>query len=412
MILARRTRIDGKSMQFYKTRSFHAAGLALFLAGSACTTTSGGSRSDEPDQPTKAAIKAEPASVPASPPPLPAPASENQSQAAPNAPAATGGPQPMRVEMAPAPSVDEQLAFVKRHTQSADFTEADQALVEQLPSSPEPGSVAEAALALGLIKGINRAAGNGPTFSESDLGQPGSNGRPEAAPPQAKAKSLEQSCKERGLNLPDAVAENPLLGSASVAKQVVAALNASDNSAEFKNEIQAALKKQAGLWSEVSGATAAPASPPAKVDLPPETPSAPPPIEAAPSPAELAGGEASLAQAQALADRGDFQSAIKLAQSVPDASPLKPQATEKIKDFSNSAVQELRRKAATAFQTAMPVADPRTRAEYLRQAKGFLEEAIKTYPEASQLPTVRDNLRVISRDLEKLEEEAGAKKSG
>ena len=74
------------------------------------------------------------------------------------------------------------------------------------------------------------------------------------------------------------------------------------------------------------------------------------------------------------------------------------------------AVQELRKKAALAFQSAMPVNDPRIRADYLKQAKGFLEEAIKSYPDATQLPTVRDNLSVISRDLERIESDAGAKK--
>jgi hypothetical protein len=63
----------------------------------------------------------------------------------------------------------------------------------------------------------------------------------------------------------------------------------------------------------------------------------------------------------------------------------------------------LRRKAALAFQSALPVSDSKTKSGYLKQAKSYLEDAIKNFPDATQLPTVQDNLRVISADLEKLE---------
>lgn len=54
------------------------------------------------------------------------------------------------------------------------------------------------------------------------------------------------------------------------------------------------------------------------------------------------------------------------------------------------------------------------RAAYLGQAKDHLETALSKYPfaPAEQLSTVRENLAVISRDLERLNIEGGANNSG
>ena len=119
------------------------------------------------------------------------------------------------------------------------------------------------------------------------------------------------------------------------------------------------------------------------------------------------GDDSTIAEAQKLADASRWQEAIKMASSVGKDHPSHPLAQERVKDYSNKAVQVLRKKAAAAFQSAIPITDAKTRAQYLRQAKTYLEDAIKNYPQASQLPTVRDNLRVISRDLDQLETEAG-----
>lgn len=304
------------------------------------------------------------------------------------------------VEVPPPPNEAAQLAFVKRQSSpNAAFTEEDRQFVRELPNSPVAGTVAEAALAIGLIKvAANPDAITPSTFQEADTQKTAA---PEA--PKNQNQSLEQLCKDHGVNLPDALTENPLLNGYGVAKQVHAALALGPNSNEFKTEITAALKRQANLWQEFSAALNAPGE-----ENVPAAATADPEDSSPPNPADLAGGDAVLGEAQALADRGNYQAAIKKATSVPEGSPMRPMAQEKVKEFSNLAVQELRKKAASAFQSAMPVTDAKTRAGYLKQAKGFLEEAIKNYPDATQLPTVRDNLRVISRDLEKLEGEQGA----
>ncbi|MCX6130965.1 MAG: hypothetical protein NTX25_18145, partial [Proteobacteria bacterium] len=88
---------------------------------------------------------------------------------------------------------------------------------------------------------------------------------------------------------------------------------------------------------------------------------------------------------------------------IENSDPFFDQAKEKIKVYSNRAVQDLRQKAAQAFQNAMPVADDRAKLAYLKQAKDLLELALKEYPTADQLDTVRENLAVITRDLSGLE---------
>jgi hypothetical protein len=392
--------------------------LSLTLASAsltACMTTGEGGHHAEPGlgEADKAGTKTEPATP------------ETASSAA------TAAVAPPKLQEPPPPSADDQLQFVRKQTSpSAPFTEADHQFVSSLPSSPTPGSIAEAALALGLVKTVlNPLNAEVPTFQEADIGNKGAApaggsatgpAAPGAAAPgatKATRPSLEQLCKERGLNLPDALAENPLLGTAGFAKQIVAATYAADTSPDFKNEVTLALKKQANLWNEVSGGMSAPADAAAAAAAAAPAPASGPAVAAPdanlpPNPADLAGGEGSLGEAQALADRGDFGGAVKRASSIPEGSPLRPQAQEKIKEFSNLGVQELRRKAASAFQAAMPVTDPRTRADYLKQAKGFLEEAITKFPDATQLSTVKDNLRVISRDLEQLEGGGGDKHGG
>lgn len=302
---------------------------------------------------------------------------------------------PTTAPVAREPSADEQLAFVKTHTSpTSDYGEPERNFVAALPANPKPGSITEAAVALGLVKTVLHPRHlDAVTFKETDIaaGDQGDD---------VKSPTLEQLARERGVNLPDALVENPLLRGYGIAKQVHQALSMSGGSPDFKTEITLALKREASLWSEFGTTLSAPE---------PTTASTEEPIDdaAPPNPADLRGGDAVLGEAQALADRGNFLAAIRKAASISEASPMHPMAQEKVKEFSKTAVQELRKKAANAFQSAAPVTDSRTKASYLKQAKTFLEEAIKNYPEAPQLPTVRDNLRAISRDLERLETEPG-----
>lgn len=112
-----------------------------------------------------------------------------------------------------------------------------------------------------------------------------------------------------------------------------------------------------------------------------------------------------LRQAIELAENGEFKQALELITKIDQKDPMFTAAEEQIKSISNRAVQSLRQKAALAFQNALPVGDPKTRAAYLSEAKEYLVEALENFPMADHLATVKENLAVISRNLENISED-------
>lgn len=287
--------------------------------------------------------------------------------------------------------LDSQLSFFKRVVRpNGPFGESDRKyMMENLPKGPESGSVAEAALVAGIVRAV--------------LVPPPAS----SAPTQAQAMSLESMCMDRRLDLPAALSDNVLLQRSDLASQVLKAMQILPVSDAFKSSVLAALKKQALSWSEVNLAILAMEPAPLPGIASTETAAASPNSNPTPTSTPSAAGdknyESLLAEAQSLADKGDFRAAVKKAGEIPEGHPLKAKSQEKVRDYSNQAVQDLRRKAALAFQSALPVSDSKTKSGYLKQAKTYLEDAIKNFPDATQLPTVQDNLRVISADLEKLE---------
>jgi hypothetical protein len=293
------------------------------------------------------------------------------------------------------PSIAEQFIFIKKYGRGeADFNREEHEFVSRLPNDPKPGSVKEAALLIGLVESIIHPIGRQiPTFVETDITDS------KAAPP-PQGISLETVCKERGLDLVGALRNNHHLQSHGVASQVVLAMGRGENSEDFKTAVLNLLNEKSGRWSNLKDTIALMLNPKQEVlpSIEEEEDEAPP------SPADLRDDDTILVEAQALADRGKHRAAIKILGYVDESSALYQGAKDKIKEFSDTAVQTLRRKAALAFQSARPLSDVETRAAYLRQAKQYLEQAIENYPDAAQLPTVRDNLRVISRDLERIQE--------
>ena len=112
-----------------------------------------------------------------------------------------------------------------------------------------------------------------------------------------------------------------------------------------------------------------------------------------------------LLEADSLATQGEYRNAIKKIATLDQHSPLFHIAQEKLIEISNKAVHDLRKRAALAFQKAAPITDRNTRAAYLNEAKTYLEQALTLYPQADNQHTVRSNLVIITRDLEKLRAE-------
>ena len=113
-------------------------------------------------------------------------------------------------------------------------------------------------------------------------------------------------------------------------------------------------------------------------------------------------GDYLVLEADALASQGKYQQALTILTSIDRRSPLIQIAQEKRIEVSNRAVQDLRKKAALAFQKAGPISDRRTREAYLQEAHNYLKQALTLYPQAENLNVVKDNLTTIARDLRKL----------
>ncbi len=297
------------------------------------------------------------------------------------------------------------LQFVTRHTSDANLplTDRDHSIFQQVEDMPKPGSTAEAVIVVGTAKSLLIT----PTtpkqqYQEENL-HGTDNNTPAMSPgglPDAAVPSLQNLLTTRGVNLPLAINSNSLLKNLVTFDLLQRALNSGNNTPDFVANVRAAMATHAAQWARFSNAESQGVTP-----LPADNGE---PAMTAPqtfSPADLRNGDNILLEAQRLASNKMFPQAIAKAQQIQADSPMHAMAQDRIRSFSNQAVQDLRQKAAVAFQSAQqPVSDPKTRAAYLQQARNFLEQAIKDFPTADQIGTVRENLAVITRDLEQIGE--------
>lgn len=323
-----------------------------------------------------------------------------------------------------APVPDSQIAeFASRHALSvAGLTPADEQLLRRMPNKPQPGSIHEAALVLGVVKSMNPVNTNKQDFEESDLSEssggdaggrtrnsaPGNN-RDETAP------SLEKISLQRGIDLPGAVAVNPFLQGATVIRLISMAAEKGGNSQAFQDRLKSAINKQISEWRGLAAryGTAGESNPEPsnavnQTDQNDLSASPNPTIDSAAIVAgtgavhDLHSSDVVLNEAIRLANEGQWEKAIVTLQRIQRDSPLFQSSREKIQDFSNTAVRDMRLQAAKAFAAANQANDTGTRVAYLQKAKDLLESAIEKYPDATQLGTVRENLTVINRDLDYL----------
>lgn len=111
----------------------------------------------------------------------------------------------------------------------------------------------------------------------------------------------------------------------------------------------------------------------------------------------------SVTKARELSLVGNFKESAAMLARIPATSPEFPEAQSQLKTTSNTAVQELRRKAAAAYQNSLPVSDIETRKSYLNEAKKYLETALTDFPAADLKSTVKDNLEKIVIQLNELQ---------
>ncbi|HET9235977.1 MAG TPA: hypothetical protein VFO10_01930 [Oligoflexus sp.] len=286
---------------------------------------------------------------------------------------------------------------------------------------PAPkGSLEEAVLILAQLRLLKIQTEQSSKFQSRDLYEQGE-GNPPAAASNSNQPSMEKQFRDLDIDLVTSFNQNTHLKTLPTLALVKTLLEQTSNSPTFQSGMQTIIDQEAQKWAALQK-TAKPeeqptpdAAAPAPVDGTAAAPAAPEPslsmtpVDGHTGPADIKRSDAILMQSQKLADKGEFKQAIDFAARIDTRDPFFDQAKEKIKIYSNRAVQDLRQKAAQAFQNAMPVADNRAKAAYLKQAKELLEQALKDYPVADQLDTVRDNLSVITRDLSGIDQEtAGA----
>lgn len=327
--------------------------------------------------------------------------------------------------------------FVSKFTlPGASLTVDDRELITRLVESNEGSFLEEASLVLGLVAmslskpdEFNQAKLDEPNLvssdlkNESDLDEDRSLlsqavKEEELEPreePNARGGELEWSSETNlealltiaKLDLAQALQTNPYLKSYDIQRLVWKSLQHGNNklSEGFLNSVRAALKLAAKQWVQFGKDLDA-----GEESLKRERSSilSADEFEEGVAPAleflegDFTDDELKLKEAQALIVQQKYIESIDLLKSIDDKGFFHAAAEEKIVEASNKAVQSYRKKAAKAFQSAIPVADTKARAAYLRDAQKYLSLAIENFPKADQIDTVRQNLEVINRNLETL----------
>ena len=98
--------------------------------------------------------------------------------------------------------------------------------------------------------------------------------------------------------------------------------------------------------------------------------------------------------------RKEYSKALTLLNTIDENHLQYSLIDEKIKEISNLAVRELRRQAANSFGKAIPVTNLKARTAYLEKAKSLLITALKDYPKADNMDTIKQNLGIINKNLD------------
>jgi hypothetical protein len=266
-----------------------------------------------------------------------------------------------------------------------------------LPNAATPGSAAEAALVLGAAKIAGALSASG-SFSESNIDATDSKNNGV----DSNNKTFEQICKERGIAPLDALRTNQFLLTSIIFSTVQQAIQRGSASEAFVVAFRQQTAQQAQFWNQLSGNNSE-----RSADTPVATSTEPaaPAVNTANGEfdsTDLKNADNVLMEAQMLADQKLYQAALTKIAMINSQNPLYPVAQERLKSFANGAVQELRQKAAMAYQNSLPLSDKTAKENLLKQAKTHLEEAINSFPNSEQIGTVKDNLQTIDKELDQL----------
>jgi hypothetical protein len=243
---------------------------------------------------------------------------------------------------------------------------------------------------------------------------------------QVEPRVLESLSSDYELNLGNEFVTNPFLGSLEIHKFAVFVILESDASQEFKVFHLREMLKSKQSWNEnhlqieawlkngntnfsapkeedlASDAAVSPTSSTAPAFIPVPTPPSTSPSDGASPVKAISTEPPSLVRAKELATSGNYLDSVTMLAQIPASSPDYPEAQTQLKSYSNTAVQDLRRKAAASYQNSLLVSDIETRKAYLTEAKKYLETALFSFPKTELKSTLQDNLQKISRQLDEI----------
>lgn len=227
-----------------------------------------------------------------------------------------------------------------------------------------------------------------------------------------KAPTLEMLTSQLDIKLVQSMERNPLLQQPRFFTQVLQALERTPNSPAFDAGVRKTISKVSEQWQEFLQS---------QVSANPETPAAVPqsdlnadanakaieesdPNAITGDDAGTEAGSTTVSQAEQLAARGEHLKAIQLLARARADDPAYQVARERIVQYSNEAVQDLRTKSASEFQNAQQVPDnPGARLSYLKKSQSYLQAAVQDFPDATMIATVRSNLDFVNREIAKIE---------
>ena len=287
------------------------------------------------------------------------------------------------------------MSFISRQLEEGnEILPGDHSLIDSTTQKNERSVTDEAVLILAALKLVSQHAANQKQFEEMDLFNDNTPSQKEKKPQLTVASETDRLKVDLAANLKT----NPLLQSVKAFNLAIKTVQIGDT-LEYQNSIVSIVKDKVTSWARlhqyVDGLNLSETADTSVAIVDPR------------SVADLREADLTIVEAERLASRKQFQQAVQLVQKIDKNSPLYRTATEKVRDFSNQAVLDLRRKAALAFQNAMPVHDLKIKQTYLNEAKDYLEMALSSYPDADQLNKIRENLAVIRRDLTSINSQLG-----
>lgn len=316
----------------------------------------------------------------------------------------------------PTPPVEVEFSnfFERVASPDKDFTEKDRQLFITFPSSPNSGSIHEAAIVIGILRDIvTPVGGHKSTFREVDIAASNNTENANAVieTPSTRVEPslvLETRCRERGVDCISALSRNPHLRSHAVYNMALDASRFEGNSPLFLQNLLATIKTETENWGDLARKLGLDTQP-VDSQTTPVSASAPaselnqtsqPTITA--SAEENSAASQILAKAAEYAGKEDYDRAISEARKINEGTDNYSAAQDSLKNWANRAVQDLRRQAANQYRSSSSTTEPNTKKSHLEKAKNFLEIALAKYPEASTLDTVKENLEIINKELNRL----------